>query len=85
MSQKQLTMYSRYGCELCMNMLQTLEDLRKEIDFTYIIINVNDDPNLAERYGERVPVLVAGNTELCSPVINRPRLREYLRALHLSC
>ena len=47
MSQKQLTMYSRNGCELCMNMLQTLEDLRKEIDFTYVIESRASLKNLA--------------------------------------
>lgn len=77
-------MYSRYGCPLSMNMLQALEDLRKEFDFAYTITNVDDDLNLTERYGERAPVLAAGDIELSGPVIDRTRLREYLRAYQSS-
>jgi glutaredoxin len=51
--------YTRAGCHLC-------EDARDELDrlgVTYDAIDVDADPDLAARYGKRVPVIeVAGRT-----------------------
>jgi thioredoxin reductase (NADPH) len=43
------------------------------------VLDVDDDPELATRYGERVPVLLAGDTELCCHFLDEDRLREYYR------
>lgn len=50
------------GCHLCEQMERLLRALR--IDFEHI--DVDADPALAARYGERVPVLTdAAGNELC--------------------
>ena len=74
-----LTVYSRYGCHLCTDMLQALERLQPVLDFEFTVLDVDDDPQLAARYGDRVPVLLAGDTELCCHFLDEERLREYCR------
>jgi glutaredoxin len=70
-----LTVYVRRGCHLCTDMTQALERLRHELDFTYITVDIDRDPDLAERYGTRVPVLVGDGQELCYWFLEEERLR----------
>jgi glutaredoxin len=76
---RRLTVYSRYGCHLCTEMLQALARLQPVLDFEFTVLDVDDDPQLAARYGDRVPVLLAGDTELCCYFLDEDRLREYCR------
>lgn len=55
----------RERCSLCDLLVLALELLRPRYAFTYSKVDVDTDPSLAERYGARVPVLVAGNEEIC--------------------
>jgi hypothetical protein len=59
-------------------MLQELEYLKSELDFRYCVRDVDEDAGLVARYGDRVPVLVAGVTELCWYFLDTDRLRGYL-------
>jgi glutaredoxin len=77
--QHELTVFVRQGCHLCADMLRDLEYLKSEWDFRYRVRDVDEDPMLEQRYGERVPVLVAGVTELCWYFLDADRLRGYLR------
>lgn len=76
---RRLTVYSRYGCHLCTDMQQALARLQPELDFEFTVLDVDDDPALVSRYGDRVPVLLAGDTELCCHFLDEDRLREYYR------
>ena len=76
---RRLTVYSRYGCHLCTDMLQALARLRPVLDFEFSVRDIDDDPQLAARYGDRVPVLVAGDTELCCHFLDEDLLHEYCR------
>jgi glutaredoxin len=76
---RRLTVYGRYGCHLCTDMLQELARLQPELDFEFTVLDVDDDPALVSRYGDRVPVLLAGDTELCCHFLDEDRLREYYR------
>ena len=77
---RELTVFVRQGCHLCTDMLQELEYLKSELDFRYCVRDVDEDAGLTARYGDRVPVLVAGMTELCWYFLDIDRLREYLRS-----
>ena len=48
-------------------------------DLVLLYYGEHDDPALATRYGDRVPVLLAGDTELCCHFLDEDRLREYCR------
>ncbi|HSQ42878.1 MAG TPA: glutaredoxin family protein, partial [Fibrobacteraceae bacterium] len=77
---RRLTVYSRYGCHLCTDMLQALARLQPVLDFKFTVLDVDGEPELARRYGDRVPVLLAGETELCCHFLDEDRLREYYRS-----
>jgi thioredoxin reductase (NADPH) len=74
----QLTLYVREGCHLCTDMIQELEYLKSEFDFRYFLRDVDAEPGLSATYGDRVPVLVAGEEELCRYFLDKQRMREYL-------
>jgi hypothetical protein len=61
-------------------MVQELEVLRAELGFAYTLSDVDADPDLVERYGDRVPVLADGDTDICWYFLEHERLREYCGA-----
>ena len=76
---RELTVFVRHGCHLCTDMLYVLEELKSGLDFSYRVRDVDEDTALAARYGDRVPVLVGGEHELCCYFLDAEALREYLR------
>ena len=58
-----LTVLSRDRCRLCDEMVAAL--LALNVPFVVEVRDVDADPRLAARYGERVPVLLGGEEELC--------------------
>lgn len=74
---RHLTVFARAGCHLCDDMVLELERLKPALGFEYSVRDVDDDPVLVGRYGGRVPVLVAGDTELCCYFLDERSLREY--------
>jgi glutaredoxin len=77
---QQLTVYTRRGCHLCSDMMQALERLRPELGFQLLDVDIDSDPGLQSRYDTRVPVLAAGEVEICYYFLEEARLRAHLRA-----
>ena len=73
-----LTLYSRAYCHLCHDMQAALESLRGEYEFDLQVLDVDADPVLLARYDERVPVLVAGERELCHYFLDAAAVRAHL-------
>jgi glutaredoxin len=66
----ELYLYTRPDCPLC-------ETFRQELDkrgFGYLLIDIEKDPELQHRYGARIPVLVAGRTEICEGKYDSQRI-----------
>jgi hypothetical protein len=61
-------------------MAQELERLKTELDFSYVLCDVDTNPELVKRYGDRVPVLADGDTDICWYFLEHERLREYCGA-----
>ncbi|HEY6722021.1 MAG TPA: glutaredoxin family protein, partial [Burkholderiales bacterium] len=57
--ERRLVLYSRSGCHLCDEMILALR-LQLGPDFPVVIVDVDSDPALELRYGERVPLLMDG-------------------------
>ena len=76
----QLTVYTRRGCHLCNEMVQALERLRPELGFELQDVDIDSDPELRSRYDTRVPVLAAGEVEICYYFLEESRLRAHLGA-----
>ena len=74
-----LTVFVRRGCHLCTDMVQALERLRPELGFEYSQVDIDQNPDLLRRYDTRVPVLVAGDTEICYYFLEEQRLRAWFQ------
>jgi hypothetical protein len=61
-------------------MTQALERLRPELGFEYTEVDIDRDPDLLSRYDTRVPVLAAGDTEICYYFLEEQRLRAYIQS-----
>ena len=74
-----LTLYGRAYCHLCEDMLRALEGLQDELRFTVQTVDVDADPVLEQRYGERVPVLVGPDEqEICHYFLDLTALKDRL-------
>ncbi len=74
----ELTLYSRAYCHLCDDMIAGLRSLQARFPFRLEIVDVDADDALERRYGEDVPVLVHGPTELCRHRLDLRRVTDYL-------
>jgi thiol-disulfide isomerase/thioredoxin len=71
-----LTVYSRAWCHLCDELCAALAPLASRYGVPVDVIDVDSDPALDERYGEQVPVVFAGETELCHYWLDTARVVE---------
>ena len=60
-----LTVLSREYCHLCQEMIAGLEQLRGRHDFAVEVVDVDRHPALEEKWGDKVPVLLDGELEIC--------------------
>lgn len=74
----ELTVYSRSYCHLCDEMIAGLHTLQARFAFGLRIVDVDSDDALEARYGEDVPVVLHGATELCRHRLDPARVTEYL-------
>jgi hypothetical protein len=72
-----MTLYSRPECHLCDAMLAELEPLLGG-RVTVKIVDISDDDDLEVRYGLRIPVLVAGDSELSVYRLDKSRVEQFL-------
>ena len=71
-----LTLYARSYCHLCEEMAEALAPLAAELGITVEPVDVDADPALEARYGERVPVLVdTDGEEICHYFLDGEALR----------
>ena len=67
-------LYTRVGCHLCEEMELAVSTLEEKLQFKSEIININNNQQLEERYGEKVPVLAYGNDNICEYVLDEEKL-----------
>jgi hypothetical protein len=75
-----LTLYSRPECHLCELLTEELAPLvgdRVRLE----VVDIGTDPALERRYGLRIPVLMAGDTELSGYPLDHDRVRRHLAEL----
>ena len=77
----ELTLLSREYCHLCHDMEEALAPLVDCPGVSLRIIDVDSDADLEARYGELVPVLLHGDSELCHYFLDIPKVREYLAGI----
>jgi len=72
-----LTLYIRTYCHLCDDMQRALLPFRERFGFTLQLIDVDSDARLERRFDEKVPVLMAGEEEICHHFLDEEALRNY--------
>jgi hypothetical protein len=73
------TVLSRAECSLCDQLLVDLaEELSPAEAAAVTVVDVDGDPELARKYGHRVPVLLADGDFVCDYRLDRERLRQIL-------
>lgn len=78
LSPRGLTLYGRAYCHLCDEMREALAPLVAEFGVAVSYVDVDSDPALEACFGEWVPVLMAGERELCHYHLDSAAVRAYL-------
>jgi hypothetical protein len=78
----ELTLLGRAGCHLCDEMLEAVRPLAARRGASIAVVDVDADPALERAFGDRVPVLFAGDprggAELCHLRLDRARVEAAL-------
>ena len=77
----QLTLYSREGCHLCEDMQNLLPAYLDEAGLSLDIIYIDNNSDLEQQYGTLVPVLKAGENEICHYFLDVKALQQYISEL----
>ncbi len=80
-AEPRLTVLSRDWCHLCHDLLDALVPLQVELGFVVEVIDVDSDPILEERWNEAVPVVLAGDEELCRHFLDEAAIRAHFRRI----
>jgi thiol-disulfide isomerase/thioredoxin len=73
-----LTLYFREYCSLCHQMRAELAPWREKYGFSLEVRDVDANPAWLQRFDELVPVLMAGETEICHYHLDVQRLAAHL-------
>ncbi|MFO7263615.1 MAG: hypothetical protein A6D91_01215 [Bacillaceae bacterium G1] len=72
----EVTLYSRPGCTLCEEARKDLEALENEYGFVLQVVNIDDEPELLSRYGDRIPVVAIDGETVLETRVSRFRFRK---------
>jgi len=77
-----VTIYTREACSLCDVAHETIEHVAGDLDVAVVIdlVDVDEDPELAEKYGERVPYVLVGGRPAFKYEVDERELRLKLLA-----
>ena len=73
-----LKLYVRTGCHLCEDMLIQLQQLQPELGLELETIEISGQASLEQEYGEKVPVLMGRNEEICHYFLDLQALKRYI-------
>ena len=76
---KQVTLYTRSGCHLCAEAERVLLEEQAATPFQLELVDIDRDPELARRYGVRVPVVAVDGGDLFEYEVPVDLLRARLR------
>jgi glutaredoxin len=71
-----LTVLSRNYCHLCDDLIAALKAFqgRNQVEFDIEVIDVDADAELESKYGDKVPVLLHGESEICHYYLDETKL-----------
>lgn len=74
-----LTLFSKKDCHLCYIAKKELNDLRKDIIFSSIEVDIEKDRESFEKYKDLIPVIEIDGKVIFSGRIDKDRLKNALR------
>ncbi len=72
-----LSIYSRPECHLCEEMLIALKKWQSRYEFQINIIDIGQNSSLTSRFAARIPLLAAGDIEICEYHIDEIALSHF--------
>ncbi len=78
MPEPRLVLLGRPGCHLCDDARAALAAVAAEAAVAWVERDVDADPELAEEYGDRVPVVLLDGSEHCYWRVDESRLKAAL-------
>lgn len=75
----EVTIYLGRGCHLCESALRVLADVRRELPFELVEVEIDGDSELEEAYRERIPVVAVNGVEAFTYFVHPDGLRRRLR------
>ena len=73
-----VTLYTRPGCHLCDDARAVVERVCADLGESYAEVSILDDPALAERFGEEIPVTFVDGRQHDFWRVDETRLRTAL-------
>lgn len=74
-----VTLYTRPGCHLCDDAKKLILPLLREFAVTFNEVNIDDNPELAARYGLDIPVIFIGAHKAAKHRVDVARFRRQLK------
>lgn len=75
---RDVTLYTRPGCHLCEEAKTAIAPLLREFDATLREVNIDEDPDLKERYGWDIPVIFIGQRKAAKHRVDLTQFRRQL-------
>ncbi|MDP7564386.1 MAG: glutaredoxin family protein [Arenicellales bacterium] len=73
-----LDLYVRRNCHLCEDMHAQLVALQDEYRFSFKVHDVDQSLDWADAYGEKVPLLMAADVEVCRYFLDLQAFKTYV-------
>ncbi|QLQ31231.1 MAG: glutaredoxin family protein [Candidatus Thiothrix singaporensis] len=74
-----LTVYYRQGCHLCDEMTALLAEFQEELNFGFVLVDIDADPVLRQRFNADVPVVALADRILFRHFFDEAILRQALQ------
>ena len=75
----EVTILSRHNCHLCDVVMRIAQQVQTEAPFTLTRINIDEDADLAARYGDRIPVVLIDQVETCAGKVTEGNFRRAIQ------
>lgn len=74
-----VVLYVKPGCTLCVPVQETLDRVRREIDFSLEKVDIANDPALLAKYGHEIPVVTINGRKAFKGRVHEGQLKRKLR------
>lgn len=77
----ELTLLGRAYCHLCDDMEKALAPIAEQFSANVTLVDVDTDPEVEQRFGDLVPVLLHDGKTLCHYFLDEAKVREFLAGI----